>query len=293
MEKITKILKGYRVQLLFGLVAIVIAVWAVNIQDWPDFTGFDGKTLWDLADLAIVPILVALVAYYLNQNQKRIEQVATKARSQEAELQSYLDRMTDLLLREKPYDDKEELETRNVVVRARTLSVLKNLDSSRKASVLRFLFESKLLTVVTDADFSRVNMSNGILPGAYLFKANFNFANLSFANFEKSVLSDCSFYEADLSFGKFNGVDLTFAKLRNANLSGINLVDADLSDADLTGANLRGADLTNANLIGTDLTGVRLEEVNLYQVKYDESTKWPSGFIFSEEKESVTDLLGG
>lgn len=285
MDKVTGFLKTYRSQLFLGLLVILIAIWAINIQDWPDFTGFDGKTLWDFADLAIVPILVALVAYYLNQNQKRIEQVATTERSQETELQNYLDRMTELLLREKPYDDQEELETRNVVVRARTLSVLKNLDPLRKASVLRFLFESKLLNVVTDADFSRVSMSNGILPGAYLFKANFNFANLSFANLEKSILSDCSFYSADLSFGRFNRADLTFAKLRDADLSGANLIDANLADADLTNAKLRGADLTNASLIGADFTDVNLDEVNLHQVKYDESTKWPSNFILPKDKE--------
>lgn len=292
MGKVVGFLKEYRLLLLASLAVIVIAIWAINVQDWPDFTGFNGKTIWDLTNLAIVPILVALVAYYLDKNQKRTEEVITTARGQEAELQSYLDRMTDLLLRETPYK-KEEIEARDVVVRARTLSVLKNLDASRKASILRFLYESKLLNVITDADFSHVDMYNGILLGAYLFKANFNFANLSFANLEKSVLSDCSFYKANLSFGKFNGVDLSFAKLRGADLSAINLVDADLSDADLTGAKLRGADLTNANLVGTDLSDVNLEDVNLYRVKYNESTKWPLGFAIPEEKESVISLKTG
>jgi uncharacterized protein YjbI with pentapeptide repeats len=51
--------------------------------------------------------------------------------------------------------------------------------------------------------------------------------------------------------------------LRDANLIGVDLGLSDLSNVDL-----RGADLLNADLETSDLKGAR----------YDEQTRWPSGF---------------
>lgn len=69
------------------------------------------------------------------------------------------------------------------------------------------------------------------------------------------------------------GIDLSNAKLIEARLGLANLCEANLS-----GADLRWADLNNANLCGADLSGANLTRANLVAARYDDATKWPSGF---------------
>ena len=68
-----------------------------------------GKTLWDWMELLIIPIVLAIGAYYLNRSERAVErriaedraklerEIATD-RQQEATLQAYIDRISELLL---------------------------------------------------------------------------------------------------------------------------------------------------------------------------------------------------
>jgi len=56
------------------------------------------KPLWDVLDLVIIPIVLAAGIYWLNRAQRKNEQEIEKRREQEATLQNYLDRMTELIL---------------------------------------------------------------------------------------------------------------------------------------------------------------------------------------------------
>jgi hypothetical protein len=113
------------------------------------WTGFRGKTLWDVLQLLIVPFALAVIGilFTIQQNarQEQIENQRAKVdreiedtRAEQALLQSYLDQMGALLLDRNLRAADEDSNVRNVA-RARTLTTLAALnDPRRKQKALRF-----------------------------------------------------------------------------------------------------------------------------------------------------------
>jgi len=64
-------------------------------------TGFETKALWDWMELLIIPLVLAIGAFFLNQSERETERETAKDRQQEAALQAYIDNMSELLLKEK------------------------------------------------------------------------------------------------------------------------------------------------------------------------------------------------
>lgn len=201
----------------------------------PDSDFVRGKTLWDWMQLFIIPIFLSIGVFFLNRSERvserqrseermTLEREIAADRQRETALQTYLDRMADLLLKEKLRTSRNK-EIRNVA-RIRTLTVLRGLDGTRKGLVLRFLQEAGL-----------INKEN--------FCVKLEGANLSGADLRNADLSSIDLWGANLS-----GADL-----RNAYLS-----DAILADADLRNADLSGAFLLNAELNGADLRGAIMED---------------------------------
>lgn len=207
-----------------------------------------GKTLWDFMQLLIIPLVLVVGGFLLNQAQRQQELDIAKDREEERALQSYLEAMTELLL-EKHLRTPEEGSEVESIARARTLTILRSLSGGRKSSILRFLYEAKLI----DKEKAVINLRGADLGGAFLVGANLE--------------------EADLEGAWLVGAYLMAAILVRANLEGAFLEGADLMLADLMEANLRGADLRGANLEGANLEGA-----NLWEAKYNDATKWPEDF---------------
>jgi uncharacterized protein YjbI with pentapeptide repeats len=227
-----------------GLLALI----SYKDANWPAWTGFGTdtvmidnnkgqftvirqprKTLWDMLSLLIVPAMLAGGAYWLNESAKRRDRMSEERKAQEATLQSYLDKITELLIKSPPLSEKSP-ETDKVVARSRTLTALSTLNGERKGTVIRFLYESGLI--------------RGEKP----------VVDLNEANLREIVLT-----RADL-----HGVNLKRAKLSDAQLAETNLTDADLSDADLSQANLKGAILHGVKLPRANLTGAILTDANFH-----------------------------
>src|ERR1051326_4390506 len=110
------------------------------------------KTLWDWLQLLIVPVVLASAAFWFNAQQRqaasleqqRIEREIAQDQQRETMLQGYLDRMAELLLKEHLRSSKEDEEIRHVA-RARTLTILRQLDPERKTALFRFLSEAQLV----------------------------------------------------------------------------------------------------------------------------------------------------
>ena len=105
--------------------------------------------------MLFIPAVLAIGALLFNWATRRatdnaakqretIERELSKDRMREDALQTYLDRMTELLLNEDLRNSKPEDECQ-AVARARTLTTLRGLDGDRKGLLLSFLYESKLL----------------------------------------------------------------------------------------------------------------------------------------------------
>jgi Pentapeptide repeats (8 copies) len=160
-----------------------------------------------------------------------------------------------------------------VVIRARTLSILRRFenDPKRKTSVIWFLIEAAIILTLklnlSDAnlsgvDFSHADLSHANFSGADLSHADLSHADFSGANFSEAKLNhaNLSGYSERVNFTRANLSDANFsgAILFDANFSGADLSHADLSNAILIGANFSGADLSGADLRGADLRGASL-----------------------------------
>lgn len=241
-----------------GLVSALLFVINYFVTRYYGLIGLRGKTLWDWADLLIVPVVIALGVFLLDRSQRNRERDAEntrKEREREVEearreremdvenwramdtvLQAYLDQMSHLLL-EKGLRGSEEDDEVRMLARARTLTVLARLDPDRKGSVLRFLYEAGL-----------INKSDPIIKLSGI-----------------SILGSIS-GAADLS-----GVDLAFVYMGDADLSGTLMTGADLTFCQLPGANLREADLSNSKLSNGDLSSADLQFTVLSETTFDDA----------------------
>lgn len=138
-------------------------------------------------------------------------------------LDTYLDRMSDLLLTYHLAASKSGDPVR-ALAEARTYTAIRNLDGPRKGTLVRFLWEAHLI--------------NGPQPIISLSGADLNGA--VFANADPS------------------GTDLSGVNLSGANLSEANLSGTDLDGAYFTGANLSGADLLVTTLLNVHMNGANL-----------------------------------
>src|SRR5258708_2657688 len=287
-------LKTILVVAIILIVAIALIIVGYRF-DWTGFNGNNksGKTLWDWLQLLIIPLVLAVIALLFNRATTRTEQkiaaeryeqdkkIASRHYHQDQQiakqryeqdqqialdkqhedlLQAYLDRISELLLKESLRTSPSE-EVRNVA-RVRTITVLTQLNARRIGFVFAFLREAGLMSTTSTssvvslkgADLRVVKWGQADLYGADLSEADLQYADLRGANLNETKLSGANLSEAKLS-GAF---------LKEAKLSGANLFYADLSHADLSEANLSGADLSEANLtlawLGeTDLTGANLQ----------------------------------
>jgi uncharacterized protein YjbI with pentapeptide repeats len=235
--------------------------------------GFRGMTVRDWLDLLIVPLVLIIIGFLFtaqqDQRQQAIEeqraekqQELEEQRAQDLTLQSYLDQMSTLVL-EDLGDPKVQ-----TLARARTLTVLRRLDPSRKEEVMQFLLEADLINSVGESDpvieLNGANLSATDLSNADLHGANLTEVDLRIADLSDTDLSDANLSDANLSDANLYGANLTSADLRDANLNDADLYSANLTEADLHGADLSDAGLSDADLTSADLSDANLSNADLY-----------------------------
>jgi uncharacterized protein YjbI with pentapeptide repeats len=277
-------------------IALFIAIPILGLTGFGELldSSLQNKTLWDWMDLLLVPLFLAGGFVILSRSQqaserRSFEDQADVARAiavdhqQAAAFQAYIDRMAELLLKDKLSKFSTD-EIRNLA-KSRTLAVLRELDAKRKGSVLLFLKDSGLIdreavidlcgadlrgVSVTFADLSKTNISGADLSGADLHGTNLSKSflgetNLKNANLTSANLIGADLFEANLSGAYLNQTNLSKANLIGADLRNCRLNDADLRDADLSGVNLNVGDLVGANLRGAKLGGAKLLGADLRQ----------------------------
>jgi len=189
--------------LVIALIAGIVAA-AYFAAVFPDWTGFGpplldaqgqeiphAKTLWDWLGRLLIPLVLAIGGFFLTRSenryalslQERREAEARRLeaeRAQDAALQAYLDQMTQLLLHEELRTSQPDDEVRSVA-RARTLTVLRVLDGVRRATVLQFLYEVRLIGGIKREGIVVVGTFDAIvsLGGANLSKADLTNCNVT------------------------------------------------------------------------------------------------------------------
>jgi uncharacterized protein YjbI with pentapeptide repeats len=248
-------------------------------MSWQDWTGVGerrwktspneqvqpSKTLWDLLQLLIVPVILVGVSLLWSASQtesdnrredRRIEadRLAAENLGRDRTLDDYIQRLGDLMLSRRLKSSKQHDAVRSVA-RTVTLTTLRRLDGERKGELVRFLYEVELIYEQVDQP-PMVDLWDADLTAADLKDASLSRADLSDVTLVKATL-----IRADLRAANLGGADFTRANLRAANLADADFTGADLTGADLSGADLTGADLTEAKLKGIKLKGAKLEDV--------------------------------
>jgi hypothetical protein len=225
--------------------------------------GQSSKIIWNWLQFLLVPAVLVAGGYWFTQEQHQQATSSQTAHSaadraiaadqaQEMLLNTYIDRISDLLLPanpgQRPLGQSQPGDTVRAVARARTLNALVRLDGTRKGQLLQFLSEVHLITGTIS------------LAGAALSEATLSGVDLS---------------GADLSGADLSGANLSQANMYGANLSSANLGDADLTEGDLRRANLSHADLGEAALIDANLRTA----VGITDGQVERETPWLSGTI--------------
>lgn len=244
-------------------------------------TPLPGAILKDWVNTLIIPFSLTIFGALFRQEQaKRSEaqaeldkELANTNLSEEA-LQSYFDRLAELLLDRKLSILTKEDPVQEValnVIRARTLSILRRLgeDSKRKGNVVRFLIDAELMSKLnlSESDFSYADLKDTDLENTDFRGANLENANLTNADLRGAKLENANLENADL-----RGADLESVDLKNANLKNTNLQETNLQNANLKGAELENADLSNARLENTNLRNANLRNANLKAARLENSS---------------------
>jgi len=216
---------------------------------------------------ALIALLGVLIAQVVNAHLTRTTQENQQLLDQEArqnsELQSYLSTVGELPTNPDPAADTS--------AQAQTLTVLPDLDSEQKRTVMQFLYQADLI----NKDDPRIS----------LFYADLTSANLKGTDSQENKfvldnvnLRGVNLADADLEYISLKGSNLSYSHLVNTNLSNADLSDADLVHAYLANADLSGATLSDADLNHAELqtaTGLTQEQID--EAKGDERTQLPDG----------------
>ncbi len=286
------------------LVSLLIWVGYVRLVTgrWPDWTGFGTKTLWDLMQLLIIPAILAVGAYWLNESARKREQAVTEQRAQETALQTYFNKMTELLIKENLLETEQYLFSWDFIPETGTERLIEflmqnyHIDWVKTAKVEK-TDDDKAIRVYTEKNSLSLRLSD--IEARVKLEIDDgridNFITKTITKIENGKLNIYStqnlevravarartltvlrrldkdrkgaliqfLYEADLIDKNNIVIDLSQADLRGADLRGANLSEADLISTRLKGANLRGADLSEAILAGADLRSANLFRADL------------------------------
>jgi len=272
------------VVVLLGVFTVALLIWGVYLRfalgyKWADWTGLENKTVWDWMELFLIPIALALAAYWLNSQDKRIDREIANENRQAQILQAYLDYIGELIFQRELIDLLPQAEQADVspvvkVAKAKTVLALRQLNRERREAVFRFLKDTGLYGHM----FVKVDLENADLQVAQLYdvdlrNTNLAHANLSCAQLRRANMMNTHLPLADLSYANFSNARMQKAYLYKANLEGAflreaNLEEATLEEANLVNADLRQASLNKANLrhailIGAKLDGTSMDEADL------------------------------
>lgn len=256
-----------------------------------------------------VTVLGLIGSLYVFKAQQASNAQQALDQERQTTLDNYLSEISNLALNYKLTSSTEGMPV-NALAVAQTDTSVRYLDGNRKGILIRYLWESGLISGPTPViSLYEINLNGTVFTGANLGRVDLSTDSLTGADF-----SDAKPYGAYLSGAYLRGADLSGADLScfksgqpgisagilgilrpenvtctgtpgTATPGGANLVGANLSGANLSGTNLVGANLSDADLVGANLEGATYNSKPMPPTKNEqgktlivEPTQWPTGF---------------
>ncbi|CAF3705092.1 unnamed protein product [Rotaria sp. Silwood1] len=157
------------------------------------------------------------------------------------------------------------------IVRAKTLTACRQLDTERKAWLIQFLYESGAIIVGKNP----IDMTNAYLDGIDLSTSVFNSiqqASLSGISLSGASLVNASFDERYLNGANFSGCTMMGASFRRARLDDVSFQKAALRNADFTLSSTN-----RVNFVWSDLRRSNLDDNQLHCANSFYLTILPNG----------------
>ena len=262
--------------LFLGLLFIIILIliyFASSANYWADWTDIRNKSFWMLLELLIIPFSLALIAYFLDKEEKKVDRELNLDNQRETLLQNCMNFISDLILNKDLRNSSYDSDVVSIAY-AKIATTIIRLDGPRKSNLITFLSNLKLIT--SDASPNEnpplIYINSLKLDNTNFKRLNFSGSLLQWSTFENSILCGADFSNANLLSVNFQGCDARCAKFNNSNLTG-----ADFSNADLSNANLSNANLSQANLRGAILENAIIKTAIFHE------TIMPDGIKFDPE----------
>ncbi|CAF3964299.1 unnamed protein product [Rotaria sordida] len=225
------------------------------------------KDILKVIGVLLVPLMLGVVTLTLTiQNTKDAKEnrakdldIAQRQREQTAylaeeerqnkRLAEYLNAISSLMFSNQTLDP---------LLRAKTLSVLRQLDVQRKREVILFLYEAKLI---------RTDMNSGI---PIISLQDINLDNIDFNDLRSpyTQLTSNFYYHTHMSL---RGVSLRNASFQRRTIYGSDLAQTDCTHADFSSADLFEIDFSYAKLIECNFENARFDSANLQNANLSQS----------------------
>jgi len=263
----------FRAIIILALLIILI-MWSSSFG----WTGFSDKKLWDWLDLLSASAAAVILASILNTDLKNIQKQAkydrktTVGNHRAVALQDYINKISDLLLKENLRNSSKNDDVR-IVAQALTLALLLSLDSARKRNVIQFIYDAGLInkdnTIINleQCYLGKINLEEVQLRRAHLKdirieKSNLNGIRLREANLSEAKIKNSTFHKAHIVKTTCIGADFSYSSMNGATLKEAKFNGATLKHVDFTNANLSGTDFADANLRGAIISKKQLKSVH-------------------------------
>ena len=257
-----KILFKYFFMILIVIILLGIAISFGYKYDWTGFGSYTtpngihirGKTLWDWAELLLIPVFLGLAAIWFNYYAGKVSREVALDQYRETVLLKYFDDIAELIKNDEllsVVQNKDPYSPSRIVAWQKTVATSRMIDLNRKNLLLDFLYYSDLIYNNTNYTKNVINLYNS------------EFSNIDYKNshLTNTNLRGVIFRDADLTGTRLYQANLSESNLQNAVLDNCNMFNADISKAELKGANLRGVNLQLANLEEAKITEKQLSNL--------------------------------
>ena len=180
----------------------------------------------------------------MQATQEAVSRMQTQDQQQQTTLDTYIDRMSDLLINQHLASPSSKDEVR-MIAKARTLRALRNENADRKGFIISFLWEAQLIKGPDPIiSLNAANLVNANMQNSYL-----NDVNLSGALVSSADLHNCDLDGAILTRASLDHVNFRYSTLKGADLSGADLSDAIVTQGQLdTTKSLKGATMPDGSI---------------------------------------------